>query len=83
MRRGISSAPACPEAYPFFRGKTMFQALYRKWRPRVFEDVAGQPQIITTLKNEILKGSVAHAYLFTGSRGTGRLTPTQKFLPKR
>ena len=52
----------------------MYQALYRKWRPRVFEDVAGQPHITTTLKNELIAGRVAHAYLFTGSRGTGKTT---------
>ena len=52
----------------------MYQALYRKWRPRVFEDVAGQPHITATLKNELKAGRVAHAYLFTGSRGTGKTT---------
>ena len=52
----------------------MYQALYRKWRPQVFEDVSGQPQITATLKNEVIQGSVAHAYLFTGSRGTGKTT---------
>jgi DNA polymerase-3 subunit gamma/tau len=52
----------------------VYQALYRKWRPTVFEDVVGQPHITTTLKNEVVKGSVAHAYLFTGSRGTGKTT---------
>jgi DNA polymerase-3 subunit gamma/tau len=55
-------------------GGQVYQALYRKWRPNVFEDVVGQPHITTTLKNEIVKGSVAHAYLFTGSRGTGKTT---------
>lgn len=52
----------------------MYQALYRKWRPRVFEDVAGQPNITETLKNEITAGRIAHAYIFTGSRGTGKTT---------
>ena len=57
----------------------MYQALYRKWRPRVFEDVAGQPNITATLKNEITAGRVAHAYIFTGSRGTGKTTCAKIF----
>lgn len=52
----------------------MYQVLYRKWRPRVFEDVAGQPQVTVTLKNELKSGRINHAYLFTGSRGTGKTT---------
>ncbi len=52
----------------------MYLALYRKWRPQVFEDVISQPHITTTLKNQVLHGRVAHAYLFTGSRGTGKTT---------
>ncbi len=52
----------------------MYQALYRKWRPRVFEDVVGLPHVTQTLRNEIMNGRVAHAYLFTGSRGTGKTT---------
>ena len=52
----------------------MYQALYRKWRPRVFEDVAGQPAVTATLRSEVASGRVAHAYLFTGSRGTGKTT---------
>lgn len=52
----------------------MYQVLYRKWRPRVFADVAGQPQVTVTLKNELQAGRIAHAYLFTGSRGTGKTT---------
>lgn len=52
----------------------MYQALYRKWRPRVFEDVAGQPHITATLRREIEAGRIAHAYIFTGSRGTGKTT---------
>jgi DNA polymerase-3 subunit gamma/tau len=55
-------------------GSAVFQALYRKWRPRVFEDVVGQPQITSTLLNELRTGCVGHAYLFTGSRGTGKTT---------
>ena len=49
----------------------MYRVLYRKWRPQTFEEVYGQPHITATLKNELVSGRVAHAYLFTGSRGTG------------
>lgn len=52
----------------------MYQVLYRKWRPRQFSDVVGQPQVTSTLKNELISGRLAHAYLFTGSRGTGKTT---------
>jgi DNA polymerase-3 subunit gamma/tau len=52
----------------------VYQALYRKWRPKTFEDVVGQEHITTTLKNEIRQGRPAHAYLLMGSRGTGKTT---------
>ena len=52
----------------------MYQALYRKWRPKTFEDVVGQDHITLTLKNEVSAGKFSHAYLFTGSRGTGKTT---------
>lgn len=52
----------------------MYQVLYRKYRPSTFEDVVGQPQVTVTLKNELKSGRVNHAYLFTGSRGTGKTT---------
>ena len=52
----------------------MYQALYRKWRPRTFEEVVGQEHITTTLKNEMIQGKPAHAYLLMGSRGTGKTT---------
>ena len=52
----------------------VYQVLYRKWRPQVFEDVVGQPQVTVTLRNELKAGRIAHAYLFTGSRGTGKTT---------
>ena len=57
----------------------MYQALYRKWRPRTFDDVVSQPHITTTLKNQIISGKTAHAYLFTGSRGTGKTTCARIF----
>lgn len=52
----------------------MYQVLYRKWRPQTFNDVSGQEHITTTLKNELVEGRLNHAYLFTGSRGTGKTT---------
>ncbi len=52
----------------------MYRALYRKWRPQVFSDVSGQSHITETLQNEIVTGRLSHAYLFTGSRGTGKTT---------
>lgn len=52
----------------------MYQVLYRKWRPQKFSDVVGQPQVTTTLKNELKSGRISHAYLFTGTRGTGKTT---------
>lgn len=52
----------------------MYQVLYRKYRPAVFEDVVGQSHVTDTLRNELKLGRVHHAYLFTGSRGTGKTT---------
>ncbi len=52
----------------------MYQVLYRKYRPAVFEDVVGQRHVTDTLRNELKLGRVHHAYLFTGSRGTGKTT---------
>ncbi len=52
----------------------MYKALYRKWRPMTFDDVISQQQTTDTLKNQIMSGKTAHAYLFTGSRGTGKTT---------
>ena len=52
----------------------MYQVLYRKYRPKVFSDVVGQDHITATLQSEIEKGKLSHAYLFTGSRGTGKTT---------
>lgn len=53
---------------------TIYKVLYRKWRPKVFDDVIGQPQVTQTLKNELKSNRIAHAYLFTGSKGTGKTT---------
>ena len=52
----------------------MYQALYRKWRPKTFEDVVGQAHITDTLKRQVAEGRLSHAYLFTGTRGTGKTT---------
>ena len=58
-----------------------YVALYRKFRPPVFEDVKGQDHIVTTLKNQIKSDRVGHAYLFCGTRGTGK-TSVAKILAK-
>ena len=59
----------------------MGQALYRKWRPREWDEVIGQEPIITTLKNAVASQHIAHAYLFAGPRGTGKTT-TARLLAK-
>lgn len=57
----------------------MYMALYRKWRPLTFDDVISQSHITETLKNQIKNSRTAHAYLFTGSRGTGKTTCARIF----
>ena len=52
----------------------MYQALYRKWRPKTFSDVIGQSHITETLRRQVAEGRTSHAYLFTGTRGTGKTT---------
>ena len=59
----------------------MYQALYRKWRPQTFSDVVGQPAITDTIKAQVESGRLSHAYLFAGSRGTGK-TSCAKILAK-
>ena len=59
----------------------MYTALYRKWRPKKFEDVYGQEQVTATLKNELENNKISHAYLLCGTRGTGK-TSTARLLAK-
>ena len=56
-----------------------YQALYRKWRPSNFEEVKGQDHIVTTLKNQIEMNRIGHAYLFCGTRGTGKTSIAKIF----
>lgn len=56
-----------------------YQALYRKFRPRTFDEVLGQEHITTILKNQILNDNIAHAYLFSGTRGTGKTSTAKIF----
>ena len=58
-----------------------YQALYRAWRPEQFKDIYGQEPITRTLKNQVISGRISHAYLFCGSRGTGKTT-TAKVLSR-
>ncbi len=58
-----------------------YKALYREWRPSVFDDLVGQRHVVTSLKNAIKNGSISHAYLFSGPRGTGK-TSVAKVLAK-
>ena len=55
-------------------GALLYQALYRKWRPKTFSDVVGQEHITATLRRQVAEGRLSHAYLFTGTRGTGKTT---------
>ena len=59
----------------------MYQALYRKYRPQAFSDVVGQKNITETLRAQVVSGKLSHAYLFTGTRGTGK-TSCAKILAK-
>ena len=50
------------------------ESLYRKYRPKTFEDVVGQQHVVSTLEHAVLEGRTSHAYLFCGPRGTGKTT---------
>ncbi len=63
-----------PHHTVFLEEKMAYQALYRKYRPKTFSDVYGQDHIVDTLKGELSEGKISHAYLFTGTRGTGKTT---------
>lgn len=56
-----------------------YQALYRKWRPMTFDDVVGQSHVTDTIKNEVALGNIGHAFLFCGSRGTGKTSTARIF----
>ena len=56
-----------------------YVALYRKFRPDTFDEVKGQDHIVTTLKNQIVSGRIGHAYLFCGTRGTGKTSIAKLF----
>ncbi|MCF6460143.1 DNA polymerase III subunit gamma/tau [Clostridium sp. Cult3] len=57
----------------------MYQALYRQYRPKTFDEVLGQEHITTTLKNQIANGNIGHAYLFSGTKGTGKTSTAKIF----
>jgi len=74
-RRRPSSAQSHPNnQIIFMEVRTMYQALYRKWRPKTFADVVGQEHITETLRRQAAQNRLSHAYLFTGTRGTGKTT---------
>ena len=58
---------------------SMYQALYRQYRPKTFDELLGQSHITTILKNQIIKGNIGHAYLFSGTRGTGKTSAAKVF----
>ena len=58
-----------------------YLALYRKYRPKSFEDLVGQNEMVNIIKNEILNNKISHAYLFSGPRGTGK-TSTAKIIAR-
>lgn len=65
---------AFPAVCSFREVCSLYQALYRKWRPKTFSDVVGQEHITSTLRRQVAEGRLSHAYLFTGTRGTGKTT---------
>ena len=59
-----------------------YTALYRKYRPATFDEVKGQDHVVVTLRNQIASDRIAHAYLFTGTRGTGKTSVGALILAK-
>jgi len=78
--RNVPVPHATPNAGKEVR-KMAYTALYREWRPKNFNDMVGQKNITTTLKNQIISNRIAHAYLLCGTRGTGK-TSTAKIMAK-
>ena len=76
-----TAAPGPAFVYALQKGEkaVAYRALYRKWRPMRFEDVVGQQAIVTALQNQLRTGRIGHAYLFTGTRGTGKTTCAKIF----
>ena len=73
MSQRRTGAGFCPVPAVFRKGRiALYQALYRKWRPKTFDDVVGQSHITDTLKYQVATDHLSHAYLFTGTRGTGK-----------
>jgi DNA polymerase-3 subunit gamma/tau len=66
--------PGVGLAFPLFFSPMTYQVLARKWRPRVFEEIVGQPHVVTALTNALESKRLHHAYLFTGTRGVGKTT---------
>ena len=79
--RKLQTLNSFEELGVFYLGKRImaYQALYRKWRPRNFDSVIGQEAITDTLKNAIERGTVSHAFLFAGPRGTGKTSCAKIF----
>jgi DNA polymerase III subunit gamma/tau len=81
----MGASPGAPVCFlrlsPYFRLSMSYQVTARKWRPLVFEDVVGQSHVTNTLRNAITSNRLAHAYLFSGARGTGKTT-TARILAK-
>ena len=59
-----------------------YQALYRAWRPETFSQIVGQDAVVKTLRHQVETGRVAHAYLFCGTRGTGKTTAAKVLCPR-
>jgi DNA polymerase III subunit gamma/tau len=72
VHRPSSRRSGRPSSFVSIGGPVSYTVIARRWRPKKFDDVIGQPHIITTIKNSIKSGKIPHAYLFTGPRGVGK-----------